>query len=166
VRQEIPRQKGIGQALRPKASPRETCVSYLLQRIRQQVQVHLTRQREAQGHYSGHVGAMQDLPHMLSRSQDPGKPSADRCGEEEIREKWEGVEDLAEYENCGCEVCEEYIYTRKKELVECLSILQNTTQEEEWVEKTGYGENRRARLNVGSIPILNSSWLNVTSWMG
>lgn len=52
----------------------------------------------------------------------------------EEREKWEEVEDLAEFEKCGCEACEEYICTHM-ELMKCLSILKNTTQEEERVEE-------------------------------
>ena len=56
-----------GQTLRSQTPSREACLSRLLQGVRQQVQIHLARQREAQGHDQGCVGAMQDLSNLLSR---------------------------------------------------------------------------------------------------
>ena len=42
-----------GQTLRSQTPSREACLSRLLQGVRQQVQIHLARQREAQGHDQG-----------------------------------------------------------------------------------------------------------------
>ena len=55
-----------GQALRSQAPAREARVSRLLQGVRQQVQVHPPREREAQGPHQGLLGTMQDLSHLLS----------------------------------------------------------------------------------------------------
>ncbi len=53
--------------MRPKTPPREACLSRLLQGVRQQVQIHPARKREAQRHDQGRVGAMQNMPYLLSR---------------------------------------------------------------------------------------------------
>ena len=53
--------------MRPQTPSREARVSRLLQGVRQQVPIHPARQREAQGHDQGRVGAMQNMPYLLSR---------------------------------------------------------------------------------------------------
>ena len=42
-------------------------MSRLLQGVCQQVPIHPARQRKAQGHDQGRVGAMQNMPYLLSR---------------------------------------------------------------------------------------------------
>ena len=53
--------------MRPQTPSREARVSRLLQGVRQQVPIHPARQRKAQGHDQGRVGAMQNMPYLLSR---------------------------------------------------------------------------------------------------